>query len=129
MDATTSASNVSASLGGTIDFDLNFPLTEAGHPYQLLASRSGVGPTRIVGVEIPLTRDAFLLTMLQSPPPFFTGLTGTLDGLSMATAGLNLPAGAASSLADSTVHFSAVTLNPLGRPMVASWPVALNIMP
>ena len=126
---TVSTDYLSASLGGTVDFDLGLPLTEASSPYQIFASLSRVGPTKVAGVEIPLTLDPFQLSMAQNPPAFFTGLTGNLDTQGMATAQLVLPVGVATSLVGSTVHFAAVSLNMSGRPVVSSWPVAVEVIP
>lgn len=106
-----SAEEFSAAAGGSVDFLVNFPLSEAGMDYVLLASHSGVGPFVYQGVSIPLTFDSTFQLFLGGGPPQFTGSGGVLDGSGDATALLTLAAGEATSLVGFTVRFAVVSLN------------------
>lgn len=105
-----STSELSAAAGGSVDFQVNFPLSEAGNSYRLLASHTGVGPFVYQGISIPLTYDNTFQLMLGSGPPQFTDNVGVLDASGDADALLTLAAGEASSLVGLTIRFSVATL-------------------
>jgi hypothetical protein len=126
---TASASEVGAAAGGVVVFAMNFPLSEVGLPYLLLASRSGVGPTPYRGASIPLTNDSLFQSMVNNPPPVFSGTAGNLDPGGDAVATLTLTPGIAAGFVGSTVHFAALSLDLGSLPSVVSNVVALAILP
>ena len=70
------------SLGGTAPVEalLEFPPSEAGWSYALLASASGTGPTVLNGFEVPLTMDPLLARMSGGWfPTFLQNARGVLD--------------------------------------------------
>jgi len=126
---TATTTTLPAALGGNVDFPIDFPLSESGSAYLLLASRSGVGPTLVQGVSIPLTNDSLLRAMVTSPPAVFTNSSGTLDGAGDALAQLMVGPNVATGLVGTTVHLSVTSLAPGGGPALVSNLVALAILP
>jgi hypothetical protein len=126
---TATATGVGAAAGGVVAFTMDFPLSEAGLPYLLLASRSGVGPTPYRGASIPLTNDSLFQSMVNNPPPVFSGTAGNLDAGGDAVATLTLTPGIAAGFVGSTVHFAALSLDLGSLPSVVSNVVALTILP
>ncbi|RMH04724.1 MAG: hypothetical protein D6702_02415 [Planctomycetota bacterium] len=89
-----SAGAVSLAAGGTIEFELQFPLGEAGCSYALLASRAGPGPNFFRGAYLPLTPDPLFWKMEDGRyPTAFQDPRGTLDLLARAEAKLAVPPG------------------------------------
>ncbi|RMH02575.1 MAG: hypothetical protein D6702_08430 [Planctomycetota bacterium] len=85
----TTAAAVSGSVGGTVDFLLDFPAADGGQAYGLLFSSSGTGPTPVGGIEVPLTRDGmFFHSTLGHYPPYLSGGSGVLDAAGDAVATL-----------------------------------------
>ena len=69
-----------ASGGDEVKLFLDFPASEAGHHYALLASMKGVGPDTYHGFVLPLTEDNFLRSMANGfSPPMLQGDRGILD--------------------------------------------------
>ena len=101
---------LSASAGGTLTFDLTFPVSEAHRDYRILASNDAPGRTHFFSVNLPLARTPVMEQMVHDPPSSFLGARGTLDANGHATATWTIPPGAASLWADRTLRFSAVTL-------------------
>jgi hypothetical protein len=101
---------LSASAGGTLTFDITFPISEAHRDYRILASNDAPGRTPFFSVNLPLARTPVMEQMVHDPPASFLGARGTLDGNGHATATWTIPPGAASLWADRTLRFSAVTL-------------------
>ena len=106
-----SLSELSASAGGTLRWNMTFPVDAADQQYQLLASAAGTQPTSLPGVTILLTLDSWLAsTFLGDYPPVLQGGAGTLDATAQATATLNLPAGMLpAGMVGATFHFAAVS--------------------
>jgi hypothetical protein len=125
----STASSISSSLGGLVDFTLNFPLSEASFGYILLASFSGLGPTSAFGVTIPLTNDPLIALMRAGGGAMFTNSIGTLDASGDGTAQLNLPSGAASGFIGTTFYFAAVSLSGTTSPRVPSNAITLLLEP
>jgi len=120
---------ISAAAGGSVDFDLAFPASEANRSYQFLASRDQPGGAITVGgVGIPLVDSPILRRMITAPPPAFQYSTGTLDTNAQATVTLTLPPGAATPYLGKTLKFAAVSLAGLA-PSLSSAPVYLEIAP
>jgi len=66
--------------GGRIDYSIDFPEVDAGEEYRILLSAQGTGPTRLRGLDIPLTRDRFFLASLKGVTlPQGVGFRGILD--------------------------------------------------
>jgi hypothetical protein len=124
-----SATNISSAAGSSVQFDINFPTSEAGLTYMLVGSASGTGPTTVNGVAIPLTAD-WLSTLMTggNPPAVFNNTQGLLDNNGDATASLNLPPNAAAGFVGTTFYFAAVSIAP---PLVqlSSMAVALTVDP
>ena len=120
--------NFSDAVGAIIDFNLDFPLSEAGSSYILLASRSGLGPATFMGVSIPLTVDSLFNKMVAGGPPVFTNNIGTLSATGDGIAMLTLASGNATGLIGTTVHFSALS-HVGGVPSMASNARGLEILP
>ena len=71
---------LSASSGQAVALTLDFPQSEAGQRYAVLASEGGTGPFEVGGVKIPLTLDPLLGALVRGwSPPNASGLRGTLD--------------------------------------------------
>ena len=72
---------ISLAAGRPIHLELDFPETEAGLAYALLASASGTGPTSLGSVTVPLTPDPLYSRTLNAwYPQILTGGSGVLDG-------------------------------------------------
>ena len=124
-------SEISAQTGGSLQLEMDFPDSEAGLPYRVMISTSGMGPTWISGGWIPLTSDgAFERSLHGQHPPMLTGGSGFLDANGDATAVFRMPAGLPSGLWNSTRWFSAATAHPIaGQVRKVTVPVALEIVP
>ncbi|MBC8327815.1 MAG: FG-GAP repeat protein [Planctomycetes bacterium] len=129
-----SSSEISASLPISIPLDLDFPPSEAGQAYAVLASKTGVGPTQIANLTVPLTLDSLMQRMLQgwSPPLLFNGkgfLDANGDGQAIAVGGRPrlIP------LIGTEIYLAAVSIDmstpgqPLGR--LSSVSRALTVVP
>ncbi len=108
---TSSATTLSNAAGGTVQFDIDFPASEAGNNYMLAASATGTGPTNVHGVDIPLTADWLSTWMTgNNPPSVFSNSQGLLDAAGNATAFLNLPPSIAGTYVGTTFQFAAVSI-------------------
>jgi len=133
----SSAHGLSAAAGGTIDFGVNFPLSEAGLSYRLLASTdqlgdpSGVGKPwmKVHGVSIPLVETALTYRMWNNPPAIFSGAQGRLNADGNAFIRLRLAPGAAAGEVGRTLRFAAVTITNAGQASASSAAVLLTIEP
>jgi FG-GAP repeat len=96
---------------GVVQLDLDFPASEAGKSYILLASLAGIGPTSAVGVEVPLRRDALFNRIASgNAPPQLQGAYGSLDLNAHASASLTGDFSLSPYLGQ-TIHFAAVTFD------------------
>ena len=122
------SSNISAAVGGRLRFRLNFPASEAGAAYLVLASGSGIGSTNFAGVQVPLARDVLYDRMLVAPPLFFHGVRGRFDADGAANAALVPVPGSARLWVGRTLHLAAVSRHGwLGG--IASTAVPIVILP
>lgn len=119
---------ISALAGGTVHWALDFPDSEAGQPYLLLASGQGPGSGLFEGILVPLVQDAVFARMLAGAPRAFAQAAGTLDALGRAAPSLALPAGAGLPFLGSTIRFSAV-VGPAGARRGASAAASLTVRP
>ena len=94
---------------------MDFPASEAGKRYAVLPSITGIGPTVMNGLEIPLTQDnVFNAIIAGNIPSEFQGPFGTLDANGDALASLSSGPGLTPAIGH-TLFFAAVTydLGPL----------------
>ena len=105
------AESVSVSTGSTVNFELDFPVSEAGVHYALLASISGTGPVQIAGLDIPLTQDPLFnrLASGNAPSALQNGI-GTLDTDGNALASLAAGPSLAPAIGQ-TIYFAAVSFD------------------
>lgn len=84
---------VSATSGGSIDFDLDAGPASAGQLYALAGSFSGTEPGFVLGgATIPLNPDAyFTQTLTEANSPTFTSTLGVLDAEGQASAAVVVP--------------------------------------
>jgi hypothetical protein len=83
---------VSLVMGGTQTLTLDAGAAHAGEFYLLLGSLGGVGPTPLLGVDLPLTADAYFdLTLGQGGAGLLGGNFGVLDAGGRATATFSIP--------------------------------------
>ncbi|NQU47421.1 MAG: FG-GAP repeat protein [Planctomycetes bacterium] len=76
----TSADELSATNGTSVQLNLEFPTSQAGAPYLVLASASGIGPSNYGNLTIPLTNDSIFVRMLGGwSPAFLKNGKGVLD--------------------------------------------------
>ena len=107
-------SEISASAGGNLAVELDFP-TDAGLlDYKVVISETGAGPT-LYGVDVPLTQDGMVIdTFLGNyPVPNTTGMHGVLDAGGNASANMAIPANIPAGLVGNTYWFAAIA-NPTG---------------
>lgn len=125
-----SGTSIASSLGGSVDFWIDFPPAEANQNYFLLGSNTGTGPISSGNVQIPLTVDWFFNMLTgPAPPPQISGLTGVLDANGDATATLTLLPDEAAIYVGYTFYFAAVSFEPVARAREASVFVTVTIDP
>lgn len=122
---------VSSAAGAVVNFQLDFPVLDAGRGFQLLGSATGIGPSTFGSVELPLAKgDSLWKAMLSaSPPSTFSAVRGTLDALGDAALTLTLSAGSSASLIGRTLHFAAVSYAPPAVVVRASAAMPLTFVP
>lgn len=119
---------ISASAGGTVTFTLDFPASEAGREYRLLAStdRTDKPWLTVRGIGVPLAETSLVYRTWNHPPP---GAQGVLDASGDATVTLNLSPGTAAAEIGRTFRFAAVSLAGPGQPGLSSGATLLSILP
>lgn len=124
-----SASGVSAAtLPALVDVELDFPDSEAGRGYLVLASSRRSPSTTVLGLEVPLAATPLLArVMLGAVGPQAGAMNGTLDAAGDAATTLLIPH-AAAAYVGTTIHFCALSRVGLdGRAATAA--VSLEILP
>lgn len=126
-DSTT----ISNSAGGTVEFDFDFPSPIGNSAYRLLGTANGLNATTIGGLEIPLTANGVVWDAIATnpPPTFLTNATGILNPDGDGSATLTLPAGTASALIDTNLHFAVIAYAPPTTGLASSAAVTLRILP
>ena len=121
---------VSASAGGILNLNLDFPDAAGFDEYKILISKSGTGPTWY-GVDIPLTQDSFVIDTFYGnyPVPTTNGLQGTLDSFGKASGSLTVPAGIPAALIGNTYYLAAIANQAGQLPEYSSVAVSLTITP
>ncbi len=101
--------------GGQVAFELDTGSANAGRPYYLLGSMSGIAPgTPIGSVILPLNYDAFMnLTLIFANTPVFANFFGLLDAQGCATATLDSLGPISPAAVGVQMHFAAVLDWPL----------------
>lgn len=125
---TVDAPRLSASAGGRVTFHLDFPDTEAGVSYALLASLSGTGKWIVPGGCIPLFKDALTQQMRQHPPAIVFHAAGMLGTGGLADAWVDAPPLHLSSWSGRRAWFAAVTHDPSGI-RFASCAIPIEVLP
>ena len=122
--------SVSASVGGLIQFDLEFPTEYGGSFYALGVSASGTGPVFLRDVKVPLTMDAWLHASIRnSLPDVFVHRTGQLDARASGTVLLGVPPGALSSAVGNSVWFAAICGTTQSQPSLSSVAWRIDVLP
>lgn len=125
-----STATLSAASGGTANLNLDFPDAAALFAYQIIFSRTGIGPT-LYGVQIPLTQDR--LTMRSSrglyPFPIHANLHGTLDSQGNASASFTTQAALSPALIGTTFYCAAVVGQQGALPEASSVAISFEITP
>ena len=129
-------STLSASAGGTIELNMNFPddWLYGGGEYAVVATGSGIGYSQMFGLPNPLVQDAvFAMCASDNYPPMFQNPRGSLDSNGDAQATIVFAPGQASGMIGQTFHLSCAWYE------VASWgdwvfhafsrPVAVTVTP
>lgn len=101
---------VANSTGGIIQFQIDFPDSEARAQYALFCSGTGEGPTQLGGIDIPLTHDSIFGMFLtgQVPAPFQSPF-GRLDAAGDASPWLDIAPNSMSAYLGRTFYFAAVS--------------------
>lgn len=117
-----------AAAGGVIAFDLDFPVTEAGLTYQLLASTDRAGRS---GPEygVPLSPSPALTKTFNSALPIFSNSTRTLDANGDATVVMTLAPGEAAAAIGRTFRFAAITYQNPTTLSLTSATVDIEVLP
>jgi hypothetical protein len=121
--------SVSAAAGGTIDLQIDFPDSDAGKQYILLASGGVPGRIRVLDHWIPLARTPLLDLMVRNPPGFIAGANGTLDTHGNATATATLAPAQATAWVGRTLKFVAVSFDATNDISLYSAAMSLTIEP
>lgn len=121
------AHEVSATQGGTVRAELDFPDDLGGMNYAILLSASGTGPAHLLGLTLPLTRDVLLEATIRGQYPNGTqGGRGSLDAEGRANAEFRLVPGVVPP--GRTIHIAAVAWDPVTRiPLASSIAAELRI--
>jgi len=126
----TNTTALSASQGGTIHLDLDFPDAAALENYVTLISATGTGPM-VRGIAIPLTPDALLQQSAvgQYPVSTYLNLHGTLNPQGEAAASITFPAGMPQGLIGRTFWLATIA-HQLGRlPNYSSVAIPIQVGP
>jgi|FLOH01.1.fsa_nt_gi hypothetical protein len=128
---TSNRSALSASLGGSVVFTLDFPIAFGNQRFRLLATNHGLGSTLLGGIQIPLVASGPVWDAMSAatPPAIFTQASGSLNSDGDASSMLNLPAGVASVLLNTDIHFSAFVFQPPTSGLASSAAVVLHLLP
>jgi hypothetical protein len=126
----STATSISASAGGLVGLQLDFPEVEAFADYKILISTSGPGIISY-GVDIPLTLDSMVLQTFGGNYPFATsvGMQGSLNAIGDGVATISIPPGAYTSFVGRTVRLAAIANQPGYLPSHSSIAVAITVTP
>ena len=120
---------ISASAGGTLSLDLDFPGEAAAQNYKVLISETGTGPTTY-GIAIPLTQDSLVIdTFFGNYPAPTNNMHGSLDAVGDAAAMLTVPAGSPAALIGRTYYLAAIANQAGQLPEYSSAVALITITP
>ncbi|NQU48403.1 MAG: FG-GAP repeat protein [Planctomycetes bacterium] len=119
---------ISASNGGVISLDLDFPNSAGLLEYKVLISQTGVGPIHL-GVDIPLSLDNLVVDTAQGhyPVAVHNTLQGALDANGNASGDLTVPAGISSALIGQVYYVAAIAHQTNRRPEYSSVATSVTI--
>lgn len=118
-----------ASAGGTVTFTMDFPVSEAGESWRLLASADSPGEIALGGTHLPLVDSHAFRRMLNAPPGFFSATAGVLDANGDATATAILAPGQAAGMVGKTLRFAALSYSPPQNPRLSSAGMRITVEP
>lgn len=127
-----SGDQLSVSAGGTLQLQIEMPSDSARHFYQLLASVTGMGPTEVIGLQVPLSDDVALMRTLSGlDQGILRPQIGRLDAASQASVDLVLAPGQfGSSMVGRTLYLAAITQpTPSVAPEHSTQAVAIQLLP
>ncbi len=121
---------LSASSTDEVTLNLDFPASEAGELYVVLASSSGVGPEFMAGIDIPLTADQTFYGALNGlgDPHTIVNRIGTLDANGHAQAKI-LANPFLSILSGTSLYLAAATVDNPQQGRLSSAVTELMIVP
>ncbi|MFK5955430.1 MAG: integrin alpha, partial [Planctomycetota bacterium] len=102
----TTSPSLSASAATPLRFELDFPNSEAGHTYRIMASAAGIGTTVLGGLAIPLVNDSYFQQTLVAPPQVFQGRLNASGDLSVQ---MNFSTASLTPLIGTTMQFAAIS--------------------
>ena len=121
---------LSASGGATFPYELDFADNEGGGNYAMLGGGTGIGPTVVQGVTIPLSNDPlFQFFATGHAPGAFQNPYGALNSGGNATVAFFAAANQASAFIGRRFYFAAVSFRPPRTVRLASVAVQLDILP
>lgn len=126
---TVNVIELSASIGGDIEFTLDFPTSFANVRYEIFVSAVGTGPTLRNGVKIPLTLDYLMRRMHSNPPPTWIRQRGALNASGDSTSTLPMTPIFAAIYLGRTLWFAAITTTANGAPTDSSMPSPVTMLP
>jgi hypothetical protein len=124
-----STTQISSSAGGQVDFNMDFPVSQAGSRYMLLASFDTADPWTKNGVECPLSPYSLMQEMIFNPPSFFQQPRGVLDANGNGQCVALVPPGFLAANAGRQMWFAAVTYDSNQDLTGSSVAVSLDILP
>jgi hypothetical protein len=126
----TDSETISAT-GGQVTATIDFPERDAGDPYMLMISRTGIGPSDFNGLTVPLTQDSmFARAVAGDYPVLATGTAGLLDAAGDATAIYLAWQPQLSANVGNTFWIAALLQDPLtGAPQRVSVAVPMSVVP
>jgi hypothetical protein len=123
--------SISASNGGLIGLQLDFPYQARDWDYKILMSATGMGPIHL-GVDVPLSMDALVTDTFFGIYPSaltLTGMQGQLDGFSNAVAWIGVPQNTFGSMAGNSIYMAAIANSPGNLPEYSSIGIEVKILP
>ncbi len=119
--------SISATTGGTLSFDLDFPLQDAQHKVILLASIASPGYSMVNGISIPLGASHLFNRSYSQPWP---NAVQVLNAAGDATAVVSFAANELRLGVGKQIEVAAVVLDPIGSlPIRSSVQASIAILP
>lgn len=121
---------LSAQLGGTVDFEIDFPQTEAKESFAILASTERLGSFDLYGLEVPIPETWLTRFMLSGGRPTgFLNAKGPLDSRGDALATYTAAPGTLLPLLGKYLSLTAVSFSPPMDTREASVPIWIYVHP